>query len=152
VYKKNSVTFWPLRPPLFHRKIHRPHGRACGKEVRVVRRPGFSPDIERTVDDSEQPCATASRAYENAGGSPCNRLRAEVRLGYPSSVCSNTGDAVDRLAAAIDQLANDARDDANDPELAARVAGLWQMVSDLDPELARRTQGYTAPPGGATSD
>jgi hypothetical protein len=67
-------------------------------------------------------------------------------------VCSNTGDAVDRLAAAIDQLARDVHGDASDPELAARVAVLWQMVSDLDPELARRTQGYTALPGGATSD
>jgi len=36
--------------------------------------------------------------------------------------------------------------------LAARVAGLWQMVSDLDPELARRRQGYTALPGGVTPD
>jgi len=90
--------------------------------------------------------------YENAGDSPWNCLRTEVPLGYHSSVCSNTGDAVDRLAAAIDQLASDARGDANDPGLAARVAGLWQMVSDLDPELARRTRGYTAPPGGATSD
>jgi hypothetical protein len=42
--------------------------------------------------------------------------------------------------------------DASDPELAARVAGLWQMVSDLDPELARRRQGYTALPGGVTPD
>ena len=74
------------------------------------------------------------------------------RIRYPSSVCSNTGDAVERLAAAIDQLARDARGDASDPALAARVAGLWQMVSDLDPELARRRQGYTALPGGATSD
>jgi hypothetical protein len=67
-------------------------------------------------------------------------------------VCSSTGDAVDRLAAAIDQLARDARGDASEPELAARVAGLWKMVSDLDPELARRTQGYAAPPDGATFD
>ena len=77
---------------------------------------------------------------------------APARVRYDSSVCSNTGDAVDRLAAAIDQLASDVRGDASDPGLAARVADLWQMVSDLDPELARRTQGYTAPPGGATSD
>ena len=76
----------------------------------------------------------------------------KARAGYPSSVCSSTGDAVDRLAAAIDQLARDARGDASDPALAARVAALWQMVSDLDPELARRTQGYTALPGGATPD
>ena len=67
-------------------------------------------------------------------------------------MCSTTGDAVDRLAAAIDQLASDVRGDASDPALAARVADLWQMVSDLDPELARRTQGYTALPGGTTSD
>ena len=67
-------------------------------------------------------------------------------------MCSTTGGAVDRLAAAIDQLASDVRGDASDPALAARVADLWQMVSDLDPELARRTQGYTALPGGAASD
>ena len=92
------------------------------------------------------------RACENAGGSLCKQPADRARVRYHSSVCSNTGDAVDRLAAAIDQLASDARGDASDPELAARVAGLWQMVSDLDPELARRTQGYTALPGGATSD
>jgi hypothetical protein len=149
VYKKNSVTFWPL---LFHSKIHRQHKVACGKRVRVVRRPGFSPDFERTVDDSRQPRATAPRACENAGGSPRKPPADKARAGYHSSVCSNTGDAVDRLAAAIDQLARDVRGDASDPALAARVAGLWQMVSDLDPELARRTQGYTALPGGATSD
>ena len=56
------------------------------------------------------------------------------------------------MAAAIDQLASDLHGGASLPELAVRVAGLWQMVSDLDPELARRTRGYTALPGGATSD
>ena len=125
-----------------------PVEKGCGRSVGQV----FSPDIERTLDDSHQPSAPAPRECENAGSSPWNRLRAEAQLGYPSSVCSNTGDAVDRLAAAIDQLAHDVRGDASDPALAARVAGLWQMVSDLDPELARRTQGYTALPGGATSD
>ena len=149
MHKKNSVTFWPL---LFHSKIHRQHKVACGKGVRVVRRPGFSPDIERTLDDSQQPRAPAPRECENAGSSPCKPPAGKARAGYPSSVCSNTGDAVDRLAAAIDQLARDARGDASDPALAARVAGLWEMVSDLDPELARRRQGYTALPGGATSD
>jgi hypothetical protein len=67
-------------------------------------------------------------------------------------VCSNVGDAIDRVAAAIDQLASDAHGDASEPELAARVAGLWAMVSDLDPELARRTQGYAEPSGGAFPD
>ena len=102
-----------------------------------------------TVGSSRQ---TRRRACENTGGSPGKAPADAGRVRYHSAVCSNTGDAVDRLAAAIDQLANDARGDASDPELAARVAGLWQMVSDLDPELARRAQGYTALPGGAASD
>jgi hypothetical protein len=83
---------------------------------------------------------------------PAKAPAGAASAGYHSSVCSNTGDAVDRLAAAIDQLASDVHGNANDPELAARVAGLWQMVSDLDPELARRTRGYTALPGGDTSE
>jgi hypothetical protein len=95
---------------------------------------------------------TRLRAGAHAAASPVKWPAGRAQVRYPSSVCSSTGEAVDRLAAAIDQLARDARDDANDPELAARVAGLWQMVSDLDPELARRTQGYAAPPGGVTSD
>jgi hypothetical protein len=75
-----------------------------------------------------------------------------VPVGYPSSVCSNVGDAIDRVTAAIDQLASDAHGDASEPELAARVAGLWQMVSQLDPELARRTQGYAELSGDALPD
>ena len=67
-------------------------------------------------------------------------------------MCSNVGDAIDRVTAAIDQLATDAHGDASETELAARVAGLWQMVSQLDPEMARRTQGYAEPSGGALPD
>jgi len=69
-------------------------------------------------------------------------------------VCSNTGDAIDRIAAAIDQLASDAQDakaGAREDELATRVAALWQMVSDLDPELARRARRYTGPVDGGPS-
>ena len=72
--------------------------------------------------------------------------------GYPSPVCSSMGDAIDRIAAAIDQLATDVRDKASEPEMATRVADLWQMVSDLDPELARRRRGYTASAGAAPSE
>lgn len=65
------------------------------------------------------------------------------------------GDAIERIAAAIDQLASDAQDargtTATD-ELATRVASLWQLVSDLDPELARRAQRYTTPADGAPSN
>ena len=52
------------------------------------------------------------------------------------------GDAIDRIAEAIDQLARDAHGDFSEQELAARVADLWLMLSALDPELARRKQGY----------
>jgi hypothetical protein len=69
-------------------------------------------------------------------------------------VCSITGDAIDRITAAIDQLASDARDaraGTNEDELTTRVATLWQMISDLDPELARRAQRYTGPVDGGPS-
>jgi hypothetical protein len=60
------------------------------------------------------------------------------------------GDAIDRIVEAIDQLASDARGDNSGPELAARVADLWLMLSAVDPELARRKQGYgTISPGDA---
>jgi hypothetical protein len=71
--------------------------------------------------------------------------------GYHSPVRSNTGDEIDRIATAIDQLESDARDGTGEPELTARIAVLWQMVGALDPELARRAQQYTAPPGGPPS-
>jgi hypothetical protein len=63
-------------------------------------------------------------------------------------VCSITGDAIDQLADAIDQLASDARGGTSGRELAARVADLWLMVSALDPEMARRSQRYTTPTDG----
>jgi hypothetical protein len=72
-------------------------------------------------------------------------------------VCSITGDPIDRLAQAIDQLASDAQGakgahgELSDTELAARVAELWLMVSALDPELARRRQRYATPADGAPS-
>jgi hypothetical protein len=95
---------------------------------------------------------TPPRAAENAGSSLVKPHAPRTRVGYPSPVCSNVGDAIDRVTAAIDQLASDAHGDASESELAGRVAGLWQMVSQLDPELARRAQGYAEPSGGALPD
>ena len=69
-------------------------------------------------------------------------------------MCSKTGDAIERIAAAIDQLASDAKGSEGalgQHELATRVASLWQMISDLDPELARRARGYSAPADGEPS-
>jgi hypothetical protein len=79
---------------------------------------------------------------------PAECLRPAAGLGYPSRVCSIKGDAVDRIAAAIDQLATDALAESSEPELANRVAELWLMVSALDPELARRSRHYTTPADG----
>lgn len=79
------------------------------------------------------------------------RLRRVGLLRYPSRVCSIKGDAVERIAEAIDQLASDAQGDVSGQELAARVAELWLMVSALDPELARRKQRYTTPADGTPS-
>jgi hypothetical protein len=74
--------------------------------------------------------------------------------GYDSPVCSITGDAIDRIAAAIDQLASDAQGakaGSGEEELTARIAALWDMVSDLDPELARRARRYAGPVDGGPS-
>jgi hypothetical protein len=67
-------------------------------------------------------------------------------------VCSSHGEAIYRIAAAIDQLAADAQGSADHRELTTRVAGVWEMISDLDPELARRAQAYTASEGGAPAE
>jgi hypothetical protein len=72
-------------------------------------------------------------------------------IGYPSPVCSIDGDAIDRITAAIDQLANDTQEAGSNSELTSRVADLWRMVSELDPELARRTRRYTTPTDDAPS-
>jgi hypothetical protein len=80
-------------------------------------------------------------------------------------MCSILGAAgnsgqVDRLGRAIDELADAmrARDagmqdggthdggmqDAGMREVAAHLARVWEMVAELDPELARRLAGYNA--------
>jgi hypothetical protein len=81
----------------------------------------------------------------------------EGRAGYPSRVCSirgeepawgtvpGAGEGVDRIAEAIDQLESDLRAQTGTPEVSARVAAIWLMVTALDPELARLVTRYTAP-------
>jgi hypothetical protein len=67
-------------------------------------------------------------------------------------VCSSHGEAIQGVAAAIDQLAADAKGGAEHHDLTARVARVWVMISDLDPELARRAQAYADATGGAPSE
>src|ERR1700722_5942577 len=83
------------------------------------------------------------------------KRRAGVGPGlYSSSMCSMTGDGaleadgaaeLDTLGHAIEDLAATAHGVAPE-DIAARLAGLWQMVADLDPELARRVAWYADGP------
>jgi hypothetical protein len=57
-------------------------------------------------------------------------------------VCSTQESPLDALAHAIDDLAADSRDGAEPAHLADRIARLWSMLADLDPELARRRPRY----------
>jgi hypothetical protein len=50
---------------------------------------------------------------------------------------------LDRLGRAIDEVADAARGrEASTQELAGRLARVWDMVAELDPELARRIADY----------
>jgi hypothetical protein len=65
-------------------------------------------------------------------------------------VCSTSGDGIDQIIQAIDQLASDVQaesDSSRDASAqhATRIADIWRMVAALDPELARRVSRYTAP-------
>jgi hypothetical protein len=50
---------------------------------------------------------------------------------------------VARLGRAIDELADAAQaPGAQTRDLTERLAGVWELVAELDPELARRLIGY----------
>ena len=61
-------------------------------------------------------------------------------------MCSIDESAFRRLAEAIDQLDAD-RKSADAAALEARIAAVWAMVREIDPELARLTSKYANPPG-----
>jgi hypothetical protein len=61
-------------------------------------------------------------------------------------VCSIDESAFRRLAEAIDQLDAD-RKSADAAALETRIAAVWAMVREIDPELARLTSKYANPPG-----
>ena len=61
-------------------------------------------------------------------------------------MCSIDESALRRLAEAIDQLDAD-RKSADAAALEARIAAVWAMVREIDPELARLTSKYANPPG-----
>lgn len=151
VHEKKSATFLTR---LSTRKctggIWLPVEKWCGQAAGQ----GFSPATERGQAFDHRHAGTVRRP---ARVPPPGRTEQPVPVpaaGYHSPVRSNTGDEIGRIATAIDQLESDVRavrGEAGEAELANRIAALWQMVSALDPELARRAQRYTAPPGGAPS-
>jgi hypothetical protein len=63
-------------------------------------------------------------------------------------MCSTTGERLARIGTAIDELAAEAMaraqaghvDQAD--SIANRLAQLWAMLAELDPELAKRLPGY----------
>jgi hypothetical protein len=59
-------------------------------------------------------------------------------------MCSIEGPALRRVAEAIDQLEAD-RQNPDAADLEARIAAVWSMVSEIDPELARLASGYQKP-------
>ena len=61
-------------------------------------------------------------------------------------VCSIDESALRRVAEAIDQL-DAARGSADSSALEARIAEVWAMVRDIDPELARLASRYANPSG-----
>ena len=61
-------------------------------------------------------------------------------------MCSIDESAIRRVAEAIDQLDAD-RKSADSSGMEARIAALWAMVRDIDPELARLASRYANPPG-----
>jgi hypothetical protein len=60
-------------------------------------------------------------------------------------VCSIEGGAISDVIRAIDQLAEDAGSGLAGPELSTRVAAIWAMLADLDPEVARLQAAYEHP-------
>ena len=68
-------------------------------------------------------------------------------LPYGSSMCSRTEGWLAAIGAAIDELAQQTSAATGAPaapeDVAQRLADLWAMVADLDPELAQRLPGYT---------
>jgi hypothetical protein len=56
-----------------------------------------------------------------------------------------------QLGRAIDELAADSQSPGragSDAGLQDRLARIWAMVAELDPELAKRVRGYSTGPGG----
>jgi hypothetical protein len=66
-------------------------------------------------------------------------------------MCSTASERLARIGMAIDELAADslaADRGGSDAGMQERLARIWVMVAELDPELARRVPNYGADTGG----
>jgi hypothetical protein len=102
-----------------------------------VRKKNFGSDF---LPQNPQPLSTA--LWLQAVDSGCAEVATRGWPGcYPSMVCSSDQSALRRLLEAIEQLEAD-RTAADAADLDVRIAAVWSMVSDIDPELARLASGY----------
>ena len=60
-------------------------------------------------------------------------------------VCSTDELALRRVAEAIDRLEADRRS-ADSSDLEARIAEIWAMVREIDPQMSRLAARYADPP------
>jgi hypothetical protein len=76
---------------------------------------------------------------------------AQARSRYNSSMCSTAAERLARIGTAIDELAAAALPGAGEgqpsqpgqhDDIAGRLAQIWAMIAELDPELSKRLPGY----------
>jgi hypothetical protein len=71
-------------------------------------------------------------------------LRAVSTTYYDSIMCSTAEQRIAEIRQAIDELAVKAAPAADTDPIVARLAELWALLAELDPEVARRLAGYQA--------
>jgi hypothetical protein len=67
---------------------------------------------------------------------------ARHRALYDSIVCSTTDGYLDRICRAIEELAGTEPGEPTADDAAARLAAIWALIADANPELAKRLPGY----------
>jgi len=71
-------------------------------------------------------------------------LRAVGTGHYHSIMCSTAAQRIAEIGRAIDHLAVQAVPAGDTDPIVARLAELWALLAELDPEVARRLAGYQA--------
>ncbi|MGE5289924.1 MAG: hypothetical protein ACM3ML_22610 [Micromonosporaceae bacterium] len=61
-------------------------------------------------------------------------------------MCSDNGDPLTVLIQAIEALAAESLSPSAAADLTERIAGVWTLIVDMDPELAERAAKYRPSP------